>query len=199
MEKEKNSESGAKNNKKTPDVRAFNDEFTRSFLQSANETRPGYYPFLSGLDAYKMDFPEGGVIGDKGYTKKENVIERYLVGVDDKHNIESSINITYYASHISKSAKVVLDDLSYNVGIDLSYKKLSSDNQSLYIAPFTAEDNIYGYAAYIQNEVEPGGIEVIYTSECTQPNCADLEDEQKEKIRKMIKSITFIQKSHESE
>ncbi|ASN06093.1 hypothetical protein [Virgibacillus necropolis] len=146
-----------------------------------------------------MDFPEGGVIGDKGYSKRENVIERYLVGVDDKRNIESSINITYIASRISKSAKSNLDGLSHRVGINLNYKEISSDNKTIYIAPFTREDNIYGYAALVQNEVAPGGIEIIYTSECTKPNCSDLEDEQREKIRKMIKSITFTQKSLESE
>ena len=29
-----------------PDVRAFEDEFTRGILQSTEETRSGYYPFF---------------------------------------------------------------------------------------------------------------------------------------------------------
>ncbi|ASN06095.1 hypothetical protein [Virgibacillus necropolis] len=202
MEEEgKNSESGAKESEKIPDVRAFNDEFTRSFLQSANETRPGYYPFLSGLEAYKMNFPEGGVIGDKLYSKEENGSEKFLVGVDDKHNIESSINITYLAAGDSRSLEIELhkERLSSRRGMDLKFNKISSDNKTIYIAPYTLEDNIYGYAAFVQNEVESGAIEIMYTSECMSPNCSDLESDQREKIRKWIKSITFIQKSSESE
>lgn len=31
-----------------PDVRALQDEFTRSFIESTEEVEPGYYSFLSG-------------------------------------------------------------------------------------------------------------------------------------------------------
>ena len=50
------------NHNDLPDERAFQDEFTRDFLQSIDETRPGYYPFLSRTGKYNMDFPASGVI-----------------------------------------------------------------------------------------------------------------------------------------
>ena len=51
-----------------PDERAFEDEFTRDFIQSVDETRPGYYPFLSKTGKYKMDFPAGGDIIKRAYS-----------------------------------------------------------------------------------------------------------------------------------
>ena len=56
-----------------PNVRAFQDPFTKKFLISTNEVLPGYYPFLSKTGGYEMAFPAGGVIGERGYNfRKQN-------------------------------------------------------------------------------------------------------------------------------
>src|SRR5699024_9847094 len=64
-----------------PDVHAFEDEFTRDFLQSTEETRDGYYHFVSGTGKYKMDFPSSGVIGDRSYIKKKNEYEEFPIHI----------------------------------------------------------------------------------------------------------------------
>src|SRR5690625_3949211 len=66
-----------------PDVHAFEDEFTRKFLQSTEETEEGFYPFLSKTKRYKMDFPAGGVIDDRMYSVKENVHEEVTISIED--------------------------------------------------------------------------------------------------------------------
>src|SRR5690625_852639 len=67
-----------------PEVRAFNDSFTREFLQSTEETREGYYPFVSGTRNYKMDFPSSGVIGDRSYIKKKNEYEEFPIHIKEE-------------------------------------------------------------------------------------------------------------------
>src|SRR5690625_7276960 len=64
-----------------PEVRAFQDDFTRSFLHSTEETRPGYYPFLSGTEAFKLDFPAEGKLGEKSYNIREKNYEAIMIGV----------------------------------------------------------------------------------------------------------------------
>src|SRR5699024_12227911 len=86
-----------------PDVRAFQDEFTRGFLQSTEETRPGYYPFLSGTELFTMDFPGEGAISEKAYALKGNEYEGLSIGVGNENsNITASINITYH-SYLTRS------------------------------------------------------------------------------------------------
>src|SRR5699024_9730136 len=73
-----------------PDVRAFQDEFTREFLQSTKASRPGYYPFLSGTGAFEMDFPAEGKLGEKSYHIREKNYEALTIGVGN-----SQSNITH--------------------------------------------------------------------------------------------------------
>jgi len=58
--------------KNLPEGRAFEDEFTRSFLQSTEEVIPGYYPFLAKNGRWEMAFPENGLTGKKSYISKQN-------------------------------------------------------------------------------------------------------------------------------
>src|SRR5699024_6062542 len=69
-----------------PEVRAFQDEFTRGFLQSREETRPGYYPFLSGTGSFKMDFPAEGKLGVKSYNIREENYEAIMIGVGSEES-----------------------------------------------------------------------------------------------------------------
>ncbi|ASN06091.1 hypothetical protein [Virgibacillus necropolis] len=194
MEEEgKTSESGAKNSEEIPDVRAFNDEFTRSFLKTKEETRPGYYLFVSGTDAYKMDFPRCGVIGERGYAKKDDSYEGYLIGVAEK-GFESSIKINYYSSNKEGNENIDLEMLNSQFN-NLTFEKISLQDRNLFLASFEESDGIYGYVGYIQNEIKNGGIQIIYETECMIPNkCTETKNEQREKIIKWFKSIKFIQK-----
>ncbi|ASN06089.1 hypothetical protein [Virgibacillus necropolis] len=198
-EDDNNLEPSVEDSEELPDVRAFNDEFTRSFLQTTEETRSGYYPFVSGTATYKMDFPQGGVIGEKGYLKKEEDYESFLVGVDDDKGIESSIKVNYYSNDKSGEEVVSLNQLRGRLETNLKFKKTKFENRSIYLAPFSYEDSTYGFAAFIQNERKNGGIQIVYTSECTSEMCVSLKDNQMKKIRSWIKSIEFIQKEVESE
>src|SRR5690625_1823654 len=58
-----------------PDVPAFQDKFTRGFLQSTEETRQGYYPFLSGTEGFELDFPTEGSLGKDHIILKIKVLK----------------------------------------------------------------------------------------------------------------------------
>src|SRR5690625_3030569 len=86
-----------------PDVHAFNDTFTRDFLQSTEETEEGFYPFLSKTKKYKMDFPAGGVIDNRMYSVKENVHEEVTISIEDDTGF--GMNVIYYRSEERRVGK----------------------------------------------------------------------------------------------
>ncbi|WP_249870812.1 hypothetical protein [Oceanobacillus saliphilus] len=178
-----------------PGVRAFEDEFTRGFLQSTEETRPGYYPFLSGTGKYEMDFPAGGVVGDKGYSKEGERFESFIIGVD-KSLIESSIDMKYMPDKQGYE-NVVLDMLSTSMDKDLEFEKAELADRELYFAPFKLENGDFGYVAFIQNTVDIGGIHIFYLSGCTteEENCSEIIEEEESTIMNWLKTIEFINES----
>jgi len=185
------------NEEDLPDVRAFQDEFTREFLQSTEETRPGYYPFLSGTGAYRMDFPEEGKIGEKSYNIKDKSYEAIMIseGTEDS-KITHNITIKYY-DHLEQMHKDSrLGQIQSAVGENLDFEEIEKDNETYYISPFQydkepSKDDVYGYAALILNNNDLGGIRVVFTSYCEE-DCDSLKDDDKQEAFEWIQSIKFV-------
>src|SRR5699024_3922117 len=78
-----------------PDERAFQDEFTREFLQSVEETRPGYYAFLSKTGKYEMDFPAGGIISKPAYEIRNRSFEYLDVNISYPDKTAASLMVMY--------------------------------------------------------------------------------------------------------
>jgi hypothetical protein len=117
--------------------KAFQDEFTRSFLQSVDETSPGYYPFLSGTGAYEMEFPAQGIIGKRGYSIRDNSYEQLAIGFgDDQTGINSTIQINYFAAMISGSEEINMESVAARAGRDLEFEEIKTAEQTLFIAPY---------------------------------------------------------------
>jgi hypothetical protein len=171
-----------------PDVRAFQDEFTREFLQSTEETRDGYYPFLSGTGRYEMDFPGGGVIGEKSYALKDDGIENLVIGTkmdDGGMQIRASYNITRNKERVDRH----LDRFEKNVEEDLSFEEIVLDDRSLYLAEYfpDAEDDYY--VAYIQNQLDGGGVELRFTID----HSVSMEKSTiLEEIKSLAESVQFV-------
>ncbi|WP_088049475.1 hypothetical protein [Virgibacillus dakarensis] len=183
-----------------PDVRAFHDEFTRGFLQSTEETRPGYYPFLSGTGAYKMDFPAGGVIGERAYAIKEKGYEEYPVHIENEDGTGSMININYYSYHKTENVDSYLDSLEHRLGENVDFKKINGDSQSVYYTNYEG-DGFYTYAGYVQNKINNGGIKIIYNKDCRgelEKICKRNKQKDKEGIIQWMESIRFVNKDANS-
>ncbi len=159
-----------------PEGRAFEDEFTRSFLQSTEEMFPGYYPFLSMNGKYSMGFPKEGLTSKPAYPSREHQESLSVTIWEEDADIVGHIKVNYYGflnPGFEESKKETLETITEDT---LNFEEIQGDRQTLYIAYFQDEkedendDDIYGYAGYIQNNKDAGGIYLIYTSRCKR-NC----------------------------
>lgn len=168
-----------------PDVRAFQDEFTREFLQSTEETREGYYLFMSGTGAYKMDFPAGGIVSEKSYSINKKGFESFFIGVHQLER-EALISINYNSMYVNIES--TQDVLRKQLDEDLKFNKYDSNDLEIYAATFTFQKG-YGMAGVILNKKSDGG-GVLVTYESNLISKSD-QGKQKEKIIKWMKSFKF--------
>ena len=179
-------------NEDLPDVKAFNDEFTRDFLQSVEETEEGFYPFLSGTGKYKMDFPAGGVIDDKMYTNRDDVHEDVPISIEDDTGF--GMSVLYFSDDNKKLLEDNLEAFKTRLGYEGEFEKLEKSNRTIYYA--NQEDDVFRtYAAYILNGKNSGAIEVIYNIDCQDEKeeiCEKNKESDKERALKWIESVEFI-------
>ena len=107
-----------------PDVRALQDEFTRSFIESTEEVEPGYYSFLSGTKRYRMLFPKEGAIHE-GYGVKDDQFEGFLMSTINDNGTDSQIKINYYAYGTKESVDGGLEMLEGSVEQKLDFEKMT--------------------------------------------------------------------------
>ncbi len=182
------------NPKKLPDGRAFEDEFTRQFLQSTEEVMPGYYPFLAKNGEYEMAFPREGIIGYKNYTSKSNF--ESLLFTDSERDSSAMVNIRFYSSFNPGFIEEKQKSLSSNMNLSLEFEEVTGNDQTFYIAPFEevySDEHFlerYGYGAYIQKESEAGGIYVTYSRYC-EANCDEIREADMQEAYDFILSIKF--------
>ena len=170
-----------------PDERALQDEFTRNFIQSTEETSPGYYPFLSNTEKYSMDFPADGIVNKEFYGSVRGY-ESYSVSI---------LSGGYYTLHFDNSRALenspyFLDAFQGRVGQKVDFEIMEDDNKVIYYTNFHRNDYEY-HVAYIHRNKGDGGLEIVYTLDCLEEyECNDPNAEEKANILKWIKSIKFV-------
>lgn len=198
MDQEKSTKPAEMSVEDLPDVRAFQDDFTREFLQSTEETKEGYYPFLSGTGAYKMDFPAGGIVGEKGYSKKQKEFESYLVGIDEGNGFESSIKIDYYSKIGQTSTELEMLSSQFNQKLD--FESYDENNITISLAEFEDDEKTIGAVGLLEHKSTQKGLSIIYESECIRSveDCKTEKKEMQNKIKQWVNSIKFV-KNDESD
>ncbi|MEF2294067.1 hypothetical protein [Virgibacillus dokdonensis] len=188
MASEKTKKPSEMNPEDLPNVRAFQDEFTRGFLQSTEETKPGYYPFLSGTEKYEMDFPEGGIIDKRAYSLEEKRFE--AIAISDKIN-SSLLRVNYYSFIDSPSA--AMKTLEKRLNMELNFAKTEMEYHDIYTAPFQYDDGTYGYVASLIGKEKNGEIQIVYSAECNKSKIPCIENKKKNQKIMMdwIKSVKF--------
>ncbi|MBN8209796.1 hypothetical protein JI666_13650 [Bacillus sp. NTK071] len=180
---------------KLPNVRAFEDEFTRGFLQSIKETKEGYYPFLSQTSNYEMNFPAGGVIDERGYFQ-QNGTEKFSIGhVSNEFN--ARINIKYFGFMKSDSMDSRLQTIKENSDTPLQFQQKDLPGRTLQKAFYKDDLGYFGYVAMIQNSENSGAVEISTVSECKEnaENCNQIIEDTKTTISKWLESIKFRTKT----
>ena len=174
-----------------PDERAFQDEFTREFLQSAEETRPGYYPFLSKTGKYKMDFPAGGLIDNLGYTIKKSNFEFLDVGITYNDQTGANLTLTYYHENKINDIDNHLSWFQGRLGEPYDLEVYENETHNIYYSGFERSNFNY-QVAYIQNKEGAGGIELIYFIKCPNNDCHGLNLLNKQEFLDWMNTIEFI-------
>ncbi|HLR63332.1 MAG TPA: hypothetical protein VK097_12955 [Lentibacillus sp.] len=192
MGQDQNKKPSEMNPEDLPDVRAFSDEFTLDFLQSTEETRDGYYPFLSGTGNYKVDFPAEGEIDERMYSIKEKRHEEVPISIKDDTGF--SMQITYYSHHKADQINSYLENFKLLIGYDGDFRKLEKKNQSLYYTGFE-RNGFRSYAGNVQNEKGTGGIEVVYDIDCRdkkEKTCSENKQDDEERVMEWLESVQFV-------
>ena len=175
-----------------PDERAFQDEFTREFLQSVEETRPGYYPFLSKTGKYKMDFPRDGHIGKQAYSIRKTNFEFIVGGISG--TTKAGFTLVFHGENDKANVEDHLNRFKKRIGKDDFDFIINEGSESTIYHYHFNRNNFDKNVAYIQNLKSTGGIEIILTVNCaTIDNCHNREaDVLHQKFLNWIKSIKFI-------
>src|SRR5699024_7573708 len=186
------------NPKDLPEGRAFEDEFTRSLIQSTEEVSPGYYPFEAKNQTYKMTFPKDGLTDTFGYTSEHDFESIVFNDYEEGKPFSAIIDVKYYDSYkpdtdIDRRKKSFEEHLGYS----LEFEQISETDETYYIAPKVEEYDeesgltLFGLVAYIQNKNEAGGINVIYSFYCEE-NCEQVKEEELNKAKDWIQTIHFL-------
>lgn len=190
--------------KDLPEGRAFEDEYTRKFIQSTEEVMPGYYPFLANNGKYEMAFPKEGKTAGPGYRTKDNFESLFFQVSEEGKDTTAQVDVKYYSYFEPGYVDSKFKSLQSNIGLPLEFEEVSEDGQTYYIAPYEDEENqdqpfeSYGYAAYIQKEPDAGAIYVIYTLIC-RGNCEETKEADMQEAYDWILTIQFLNNGSEKD
>ncbi|MFJ5770915.1 hypothetical protein [Psychrobacillus sp. NPDC093180] len=178
-----------------PNVRALQDEFTRSFIESTEEVEPGYYSFLSGTKRYRMLFPKEGAI-HQGYGVKDDQFEGFLMSTINDNGTDSQIKINYYANESIENVPVVLEILEGRVNQKLEFEKITSESSEVYYAPIEFEPDVFGIAALVVSLNGEGSVQIVYDTQCKNDKneCQQIKEKEVDKMVHLVKSVEFIEK-----
>src|SRR5699024_11172913 len=114
--------------KDLPDVRAFQDDFTREFMTSIEPVEDGYYEFESKTGGYTMKFPENATMSNKYYERKQKNFERLRYAENESKTSNAYVAIVTY-DHFSeeRETKRSLNLLSKSENYNGDYKEFKNN------------------------------------------------------------------------
>ncbi|MBY6087353.1 hypothetical protein [Priestia flexa] len=183
-----------------PNTKALQDEFTRDMIKSTKETEKGYYTLESKTGVYEMLFPTGGGIDGIGYTRDGENGESFLAGIlyNDKTEAQLSVKYTNVLSNDETGIGYAKELLTNSIGEDMKFEQIDGKGKVTYVAPFKRkETGSYGYGAYVHPDEGWGGVEIIYSTRCTDKTkpCDPQEEMFKKRAYKLISSVEFLNKN----
>ncbi|MGP4039672.1 hypothetical protein ACTWP4_07195 [Gracilibacillus sp. D59] len=184
-----------------PDVSAFQDEFTRGFMDSVKPTKEGYYSFISKTKAYQMDFPENMTISEKSYNiGPDNRSEILIISPKKPSGLYVENQVEYYS--FLNNGERGKEQITSRVGLEITFEEVSSsfEGQHIEIAEYNY-DSVTEIAALIWKDEEMGQIHTFSSIRCVDDNnsesCKKQKTDKKDQLISWLKSIEII--SNESE
>ena len=147
--------------KELPITAAFQDEFTRSLLDSPEEVKEGHYLFKSKTGGYSMLWPKNAVTdGPPFYQRTKDSFEKIIFyETNEKGNYRYSFSSTYSTygeSVIESSLGILSDSVRYNG----EYEKIETDDSRIYFARSQAKltnSTSYRFFSYIASKKSERG------------------------------------------
>ncbi|WP_419882346.1 hypothetical protein ACN6MY_00495 [Peribacillus sp. B-H-3] len=127
-----------KKEEELPKTRAFQDDFTKGFIDFSKFNEDGYYIFKSKTAKYKMLLPNDGIVNDFSYSNKGTKSEFYTVSIKYKDEYEAAMQISYNGE-LSNSQDIIdysLESLKNELDIVTRFKKITTNKNQIYAAPF---------------------------------------------------------------
>ncbi|XQY93785.1 hypothetical protein ACNRWW_10445 [Metabacillus sp. HB246100] len=170
-----------------PNTKAFQDEFTRSLLDSPEEVEKGYYLFKSDTGGYSMLWPKDAVTdGPPFYQRTGESFEKIqFYERNEKENYDDSFSTTF-STYGEDSLESRLNILSSGVSYYGEYEEIETDKTLIYYAKKELPlkySTAYFYFGYILSKENEKGLEYIYVTQCideSKRNC-NIDTEQEEK------------------
>ncbi|MEC1750741.1 lipoprotein YvcA [Bacillus mojavensis] len=190
--------------KDLPQVPAFQDERTREYMVSTKEEEPGYYLLESKLKGFRMLFPaDGEYVPDMSSTgdNEETIV---FDSFNKKTNIQYDGQLDYHQDKSFANDKdTMLDIVSGRNGYKGKYGERELSDKIVYSAQkksvFDDVDgkNNYSYRffGYVKSTKKDYlGIEYSFRFACYKDEepCSLKEEEARQKVQKIIDSITFL-------
>ncbi|PFL00614.1 hypothetical protein COJ01_14560 [Priestia megaterium] len=193
------------NESRYPNVPAFNDHFTRKFLNKDKKVDDGFYEFKSKTGQYTMWFPEGYQIIHKDasdYVKDDTYYEFLKAANNSRDGYKGYIDIELSEKKTNKE-KIYVEGLFKNRFYINDPQKLQTDTTRIYYDSayiyFKGTDKRVitdfnkrtpsTYAGYIADKNSERVIEFYFDS--TEHLSEKSAEEREEWIIKILKSITF--------
>lgn len=179
-----------------PDVPAFQDEYTREYMQSTEQVKDGYYPLISKTNSFTLHFPEDMVIDDTSNAQPDKQYESLIFHYEANNIAVMDEYIIHYLSSMSdvESSK---DYISRGSSEETLFEKMESDyeNQYIEIAEENPNDSTLTLLALIWNDNKQQ-IQVSTSITCRQDTeqdkCASLKEEERKKVIDVFKSIKLL-------
>ncbi|TXC92674.1 hypothetical protein FS935_00220 [Metabacillus litoralis] len=181
-----------------PNTAAFQDEFTRSLLDSPEEVEDGYYLYKSKTGGYSMLWPKNAVTdGPPFYQKTKDSFEKIIFyDRNEDENYRYSFSTTYstYGESIIDSSLGILSD---SVGYDGEYEKIETEKTRIYYAKSEEpleHSTAYLYFCYILSKESQEGLEYVFTAQCldkSKTNCDINIKKEEEKALHYMKKVKF--------
>ncbi|MDQ0805319.1 hypothetical protein [Priestia megaterium] len=197
------------NETRYPNVPAFNDHFTREFLEKDKKVDDGFYEFKSKTGQYTMWFPEEYQLiheNKEDYSLNGNAYERWVASSENSFNNKNGISYinVELAEKVKENEDINVESFfKKNLHVNKP-KKMDTANVSIYYdSAYTyfkgteekvLKDNIKyvpnTYVAYIADKNTDKVIELYY--KYTGDHLTEKQGEKQDKlIVKMLKSVKF--------
>ncbi|WP_083584346.1 hypothetical protein [Bacillus weihaiensis] len=157
-----------------PNTKAFQDEFTRSLLDSPEEVEEGYYLFESDTGGYSMLWPKDATTdGSPFYQRNGDGYEKIIysdASIEDNYHYSYTTTYETYGENLIDS---ILTTLSGSVGYTGEYKTIETEKTRIYYGKLQEKLKVddrsatsYNFFSYIVSKDSQKGIEYIYSVNC---------------------------------